>query len=341
MNGRRPRNAHQRERRPGWKRCVRRGEICTREARWGNSVSADVPRVKGDLLFSSKREGETPKSRVEPRFAASVPYGAEVFFVFWGVFVMKDLKKDLDDLGELISLVGHTGKKLYRKSQGLVREVRYDIAAFRQRDPAAKSDLEVLLLYSGLHARTAHRLSHALYKNGHTFAARAVSQGAKALTGIEIHPGATIGKGLVIDHGSGVVIGETAEIGDNCTLYQGVTLGGTGKDVGKRHPTLGNNVMVGAGAKILGPMKIGDNTKIAAGAVVLDEIPADSTAVGIPAKVVKVAGERVANDLDQIHIPDPVAQELSAVRAELQALEDKIKKLEKKKTAPRKPAVKK
>jgi serine O-acetyltransferase len=270
-----------------------------------------------------------------------VPYGAEVFFVFWGVFVMKDLKKDLEALGDLVSLVGHTGKKLYRKSQGFVREVRYDIAAFRQRDPAAKSDLEVLLLYSGLHARTAHRLSHALYKNGHTFAARAVSQGAKALTGIEIHPGATIGKGLVIDHGSGVVIGETAEIGDNCTLYQGVTLGGTGKDVGKRHPTLGNNVMVGAGAKILGPMKIGDNTKIAAGAVVLDEIPADSTAVGIPAKVVKVAGERVANDLDQIHIPDPVAQELSAVRAELQALEDKIKKLEKKKTAPRKPAVKK
>ena len=276
-----------------------------------------------------------------PRFAASVPYGAEVFFVFWGVFEMKDLKKDIESIGDLVSLVGHTGKKLYRKSQGVLREVRYDIAAFRQRDPAAKSDLEVLLLYSGLHARTAHRLSHALYKKGHTFAARAVSQGAKALTGIEIHPGATIGKGLVIDHGSGVVIGETAEIGDNCTLYQGVTLGGTGKDVGKRHPTLGNNVMVGAGAKILGPMKIGDNTKIAAGAVVLDEIPADSTAVGIPAKVVKVAGERVANDLDQIHIPDPVAQELSAVRAEMKVLEDKIKKLEKKKAAPRKVAEKK
>ena len=254
---------------------------------------------------------------------------------------MKDLEKYAQDISDLVSLAGHTGKKLCRKAKGLVEEVRYDIAAFRQRDPAAKSDLEVLLLYSGLHARTAHRLSHALYKKGHTFSARAVSQSAKMLTGIEIHPGATIGKGLVIDHGSGVVIGETAEIGDNCTLYQGVTLGGTGKDIGKRHPTLGNNVMVGAGAKILGPMKIGDNTKIAAGAVVLDEIPADSTAVGIPAKVVKVAGERVANDLDQIHIPDPVAQELNALRTELQAMDDKIKALEKKKATSRTAAAKK
>ncbi|MBQ9097957.1 MAG: serine O-acetyltransferase [Clostridia bacterium] len=226
-------------------------------------------------------------------------------------------------------------EKLYHKAEDLVEEVRYDIEAFRQRDPAAHSDLEVLLLYSGLHARLAHRLSHALYRNGHTFAARAVSQGAKALTGIEIHPGATIGRGLVIDHGSGVVIGETAEIGDDCTLYQGVTLGGTGKDEGKRHPTLGNHVMVGAGAKILGPMTIGDNAKIAAGAVVLDEIPADSTAVGIPAKVVRVAGQRVANDLDQIHIPDPVSQELKALRAQLDALE---KKVSARKVTPRKKA---
>ena len=226
-------------------------------------------------------------------------------------------------------------EKLYHKAEDLVEEVRYDIEAFRQRDPAAHSDLEVLLLYSGLHARLAHRLSHTLYRNGHTFAARAVSQGAKALTGIEIHPGATIGRGLVIDHGSGVVIGETAEIGDDCTLYQGVTLGGTGKDEGKRHPTLGNHVMVGAGAKILGPMTIGDNAKIAAGAVVLDEIPADSTAVGIPAKVVRVAGQRVANDLDQIHIPDPVSQELKALRAQLDALE---KKVSARKVTPRKKA---
>ena len=250
------------------------------------------------------------------------------------------MKKDwinlLDAAATAAALAEHTAKKAVRNTQKLLGEIRYDIAAFRQRDPAARSDLEVLLLYSGLHARTAHRLSHRLYQSGHSFAARAVSQGAKLLTGIEIHPGATIGKGLVIDHGSGVVIGETAEIGDNCTLYQGVTLGGTGKDEGKRHPTLGNNVMVGAGAKILGPMRIGDNAKIAAGAVVLDAIPADSTAVGIPAKVVKVAGERVANDLDQIHIPDPVNQELTALRGTLEELAKKVKKLEKAGKAPRK-----
>ncbi|MBE6702769.1 MAG: serine O-acetyltransferase [Ruminococcaceae bacterium] len=245
-------------------------------------------------------------------------------------------KTDLAVTG--LHLVAHEGKKFYRRSRKLLDEIRYDIAAFRQRDPAAKSDLEVVLLYSGLHARLAHRLSHALYTKGRVIAARAVSQGAKVLTGIEIHPGAKIGRGLVIDHGSGVVIGETAEIGDNCTLYQGVTLGGTGKDVGKRHPTLGNNVMVGAGAKILGPMTIGNNAKIAAGAVVLDEIPADSTAVGIPARVVRVGGERVANDLDQIHIPDPVNQELIALRSAVDTLLAKVKKLEKanqKPTAPK------
>ena len=258
-----------------------------------------------------------------------------------------ELLHDTLDLAVMgAQLAAHEGKKLCRSSCRLAEEVLYDIAAFRQRDPAAQSDLEVALLYSGLHARTAHRLSHALYKRGMTFAARAVSQGAKLLTGIEIHPGATIGRGLVIDHGSGVVIGETAEIGDNCTLYQGVTLGGTGKDVGKRHPTLGNNVMVGAGAKILGPMSIGDNAKIAAGAVVLHEIPADGTAVGIPARVVRVAGERVANDLDQIHIPDPVNQELQSLRNTVSDLRAKVEALEKtnKKTAagrkPRKTAPK-
>lgn len=242
---------------------------------------------------------------------------------------MKDMIKDLDRLAQGLAMVGYMGKKLRRRTRDLIGEVRYDIAAFRQRDPAAKSDLEVLLLYSGLHARLAHRLSHKLYQEGHHLAARAVSQGAKMVTGIEIHPGATIGRGLVIDHGSGVVIGETAEIGDNCTLYQGVTLGGTGKDEGKRHPTLGNNVLVGAGAKVLGPMTIGDNSKIAAGAVVLDEIPPHSTAVGIPAKVVRVAGRRVADDLDQIHIPDPVSQELNALRNLIEGLEAKVKKLEK------------
>lgn len=207
-----------------------------------------------------------------------------------------------------------------KKSAALAADIRYDVEAVRQRDPAATSDAEVLLLYSGVHARLAHRLAHALHQKGHKLSARAVSQGAKFATGIEIHPGATIGKGLVIDHGTGVVIGETAEIGDNCTIYQGVTLGGTGKDTGKRHPTLGNNVMVGAGAKVLGPVQIGDNVKVASGAVVLEDLPEHSTAVGIPARVVRVAGKRVANDLDQVHIPDPVREELNALRAEIELL---------------------
>jgi serine O-acetyltransferase len=237
---------------------------------------------------------------------------------------------------ELLSNAAAVGKTLAKratkravsKGVALVNEIKYDVNAFRQRDPAATSDVEIMLLYSGFHARLAHRLSHALYKKGHTFSARAVSQGAKFITGIEIHPGATIGRGLVIDHGSGVVIGETAEIGDNCTIYQGVTLGGTGKDVGKRHPTLGNNVLVGSGAKILGPVKIGDNVKVASGAVVLTELPDHSTAVGIPAKVVRVGGQRVADELDQIHIPDPVQQELNALRAEISALREKINEKE-------------
>ena len=226
------------------------------------------------------------------------------------------------------TLIKRTVKRAYCKTSQVVREIKYDVQAFRQRDPAATSDAEIVLLYSGFHARLAHRLSHALYKKGHTFTARAVSQGAKFFTGIEIHPGATIGRGLVIDHGSGVVIGETAEIGDNCTIYQGVTLGGTGKDVGKRHPTLGNNVLVGSGAKILGPVKIGDNVKVASGAVVLTELPDHSTAVGMPAKVVRVGGQRVADELDHVHIPDPVQQELNAMRAEISALREKLEEKE-------------
>lgn len=208
---------------------------------------------------------------------------------------------------------------------GAREALRGEIAAIRARDPAARSDAEVLLLYSGLHAVLSHRLAHKLLDDGHPFAARAVSQTARHLTGIEIHPGATIGKGLFIDHGAGVVIGETAVIGDNCTIYQGVTLGGTGKHVGKRHPTLGDNVMVGAGAKVLGPFKIGDNAKIAAGAVVLEEVPPDSTAVGIPAHVVRRGGDRVdCSDLDQVHIPDPVAQELCQLKMRLARLEAEI-----------------
>ncbi len=216
----------------------------------------------------------------------------------------------------------NTGRKLSDTVAAVRREIADDIAAVRERDPAAKSDLEILLLYSGVHAILAYRVAHKLYLSEHYFAARAVSQWARHKTGIEIHPGATIGRRLFIDHGMGVVIGETTEIGDDCTLYQGVTLGGTGKDVGKRHPTLGNNVLVGAGAKVLGPFTIADNAKIAANAVVLKEVPGNSTAVGIPARVVKQHGKKLGSptaDLDQVHIPDPVAQEIAR-------LERKIKK---------------
>ena len=201
-------------------------------------------------------------------------------------------------------------------------EIRDDIDAICERDPAARSRAEVLCLYSGLHALMLYRASHALHEKGYYFPARLISQGAKFLTGIEIHPGATIGKGLFIDHGSGVVIGETTIIGDNCTLYQGVTLGGTGKDTGKRHPTLGNNVLVGAGAKLLGNFEIGDGAKIAAGAVVLRDVPENCTAVGIPARVVRRGGEKLPTDeMDQTHIPDPVAQQLSRIEARIAKLE--------------------
>ncbi len=221
-------------------------------------------------------------------------------------------------------------KKLVKTFRSARREIRETVETVKERDPAARSTAEVLLLYSGVHAIMAHRVAHKLYQNGNYLSARAVSQTARFVTGIEIHPAAQIGKRFFIDHGMGVVIGETAEIGDDCTLYQGVTLGGTGKDVGKRHPTLGNNVMVGAGAKVLGPLKIGSNTKIAANAVVLHEVPENSTAVGIPAKVVKRNGQKVKNDLDQIHIPDPVAQELNRLNAAMADLENQIKALKQK-----------
>ncbi len=219
---------------------------------------------------------------------------------------------------DLPALVGGTARRARDTVAAIRREIADDIAAVRERDPAARSDLEVLLLYSGVHAILAYRVAHKLYLSEHYFAARAISQWARHKTGIEIHPGATIGRRLFIDHGMGVVIGETTEIGDDCTLYQGVTLGGTGKDVGKRHPTLGNGVLVGAGAKVLGPFRIADHSKIAANAVVLKEVPENSTAVGIPARVVKQGGKKV-DALDQVHIPDPIAQEIAR-------LERKIKK---------------
>ena len=197
---------------------------------------------------------------------------------------------------------------------------REDIAVIRDKDPAARSALEIVLLYNGFKAVRSYRKANWCYHHGLKFLARWISQRCVRRTGIEIHPGATIGRRLFIDHGTGVVIGETTIIGDDCTLYQGVTLGGTGKDTGKRHPTLGNHVMVGAGAKVLGPIKIGNHVRIAAGAVVLTDIPDNCTAVGIPAKVVRRDGEKV-QELDQIHIPDPVAQEI-------RRLEDRLAQLE-------------
>ena len=192
-----------------------------------------------------------------------------------------------------------------------------DIQAYKKNDPAARSVAEILLLYNGLHATIDYRIAHWLHIHGLRFLARSISQWSKLWTGIEIHPGAKIGRRLVIDHGTGIVIGETAQIGDDCLLYQGVTLGGTGKDVGKRHPTLGNNVMVGAGAKVLGPFQVGNNARIAANSVVLREVPENATVVGVPGRIARISGEK----LDHIHTPDPVMIEIEALKKRLEALE--------------------
>lgn len=210
----------------------------------------------------------------------------------------------------------------------MFKQLREDIACVKDRDPAARSALEILLLYPGLKAIRLHRLANKFYKKKMYFAARWLSQRASKKTGVEIHPAVEVGKRFFIDHGTGVVIGETAVIGDDVTIYQGVTLGGTGKDTGKRHPTIGNNVMIGAGAKVLGPLKIGDNSRIAAGAVVLADIPPNSTAVGVPARVVKRDGVRV-DDLDQVHVPDPVAQEIARLETEINMLKNQLKQEEK------------
>ncbi len=197
------------------------------------------------------------------------------------------------------------------------------LRAYQARDPAARSRLEIFLLYPGVHAVIYHRVAHFFYKHNLKFIARCVSQWSRCWTGIEIHPGAKIGRRLVIDHGMGIVIGETAEIGDDCLIYHGVTLGGTGKDHGKRHPTIGNNVLISTGAKVLGPFKVGDGARIAANAVVLSEIPPNATAVGVPARVVRIAGEKVdfAGRVDQISVSDPVQKELQALNSRLEFLE--------------------
>ncbi|MBQ6374915.1 MAG: serine O-acetyltransferase [Clostridia bacterium] len=198
-----------------------------------------------------------------------------------------------------------------------------DARNIQAKDPAARSLAEVILLYPGFHILIYHRLAHWLHVHGHVFLARLVSQRGRHKTGIEIHPGATIGPGLFIDHGMGIVIGETAEIGANCTIYHQVTLGGTGKDAGKRHPTICDNVLIGAGAKILGPVVVGCNSRIAAGSVVLTDMPPNVTAAGVPAMIVRMNGARVrpSDDLDQQDVPDLLAERLAELEARLARLE--------------------
>lgn len=207
--------------------------------------------------------------------------------------------------------------------------LRDDIQAVFDRDPAATSRLEVVFTYSGLHALLAYRFAHWLWVRKVPLLPRAISQLTRLLTGIEIHPGATIGRGFFIDHGMGVVIGETTEIGDFVTLFQGVTLGGTGKERGKRHPTLGNHVVVGAGAKILGGIRIGDNVKIGANSVVLKSVPANSTVIGVPGRVIKTEGTRLPEaTMDHINLPDPIAERFEALERELIDLRKKLENQE-------------
>ncbi|MBR1780829.1 MAG: serine O-acetyltransferase [Oscillospiraceae bacterium] len=198
------------------------------------------------------------------------------------------------------------------------------LGAYQARDPAARSKLEIFLLYPGVHALIRHRIAHFLYRHRLFFLARLISQWSRHRTGIEIHPGATIGRRFVIDHGMGIVIGETAEIGDDVLLYHGVTLGGTGKDRGKRHPTIGNNVMIGCGAKVLGPFTVGDGARIAANSVVLSEVPPNATAVGVPARIVRIGDEflRYADEVDQVHnIIDPMERSIDKLEERMSELE--------------------
>lgn len=208
----------------------------------------------------------------------------------------------------------------------LFQRLNETLSAYQARDPAARSKLEILLLYPGVHAIINHRIAHFLYCHRLRFLARLVSQLSRHFTGIEIHPGAKIGRRFVVDHGMGIVIGETAEVGDDVLLYHGVTLGGTGKDQGKRHPTIGNNVLIGCGAKVLGPFKVGDNSRIASNSVVLSEVPENATAVGVPARIVRIGGRRInyADEVDQIHMTDPVQKTLDALSSRLEALEAQL-----------------
>ncbi|GMB02172.1 serine O-acetyltransferase [Pelosinus sp. IPA-1] len=210
--------------------------------------------------------------------------------------------------------------------------IKKDIKVVFERDPAARTVWEVLLCYPGLHAIWLHRIGHYFFKRGFVVLPRMISNLARFITGIEIHPGATIGEGLFIDHGTGIVIGETAEVGDNVTLYQGVTLGGTGKEKGKRHPTIGNNVVVASGAKVLGSFSVGDNSKIGAGSVVLKAVPPNSTVVGIPGQVVWHNGKKVNGlediDLEHDDLPDPVQEMMQCLQRNMFKMEERISQLE-------------
>ncbi len=203
--------------------------------------------------------------------------------------------------------------------------LKEDINAIKQRDPAARSAIVIMMLYPGYKAIRMHRRANWCFRHNLKFLARYISQRAVRKTGIEIHPGATLGRRVFIDHGTGVVIGETAVVGDDVTIYQGVTLGGTGKDTGKRHPTIESGVMIGAGAKVLGPFTVGANSRIAAGAVVLHEIPPESTAVGVPARVVKRDNVRLTDNLDQVHVPDPISQKICMLESKIYHLEKLLK----------------
>jgi serine O-acetyltransferase len=214
-------------------------------------------------------------------------------------------------------------------------QIKKDVKVIFERDPAAKSVLEILFTYPGLHALILHRMAHALYNRKHTFIARVISQINRSITGIEIHPGAKIGQGFFIDHGMGVVIGETTEVGENVTVYQGVTLGGTGKESGKRHPTIGNNVVISTGAKVLGSLNVGNNVKIGAGSVVLRNVPDNSTVVGVPGRVVKKDGKKIGDaklnsevDLQHNKLPDPVADMILTLENRINRLEGRIQEME-------------
>jgi serine O-acetyltransferase len=213
-----------------------------------------------------------------------------------------------------------------RGNPAMFKKIREDIEVVFEQDPAARSYLEVVLTYSGIHAIWAHRLAHALFKRKFYFIARVISQTSRFFTGIEIHPGAKIGRRFFIDHGMGVVIGETCEIGDNVTVFQGVTLGGTGKEKGKRHPTIRDNALIATGAKVLGSITIGENSKIGAGSVVLKEVPPNSTVVGVPGRVVIRDGRRI-KDLNHCDLPDPVADRLRELQLELKQLRQELDKL--------------